>query len=65
LITGSTVLSDYPGIKGNFSLRLGSMLRLWVWKRGIGAEILSPEGLKNTLDTYMDTNEKEATSSNL
>jgi hypothetical protein len=58
-ISGRTVQGDYPVIEGNFSLRLGGMLRIWVWRRraarsfiGIlilplmGAEILSPEGLK-------------------
>jgi hypothetical protein len=34
-----------------------------VWKRGIGAEILSSDGLKNTLDTYRSINEKEVTAS--
>jgi hypothetical protein len=34
-----------------------------VWRRGIGAEILSSEDLKNTLDTYRDTNGKEVTAS--
>jgi hypothetical protein len=57
--SGRTVQGDYPGIEGNFSLRLGGMLRIWVWRRGtarsfigililplMGAEILSIDALK-------------------
>jgi hypothetical protein len=58
-VSGRTVQGDYPGIEGNFSKRLGGMLRIWVRRREtarsligifilplIGTKILTIEGLK-------------------
>ena len=65
--SGRTVQGDYSGFKGNFSLRLG--VKIWETMVLHGRQVNSVFGdrkkrfegrIAGTMDTYMDTNEKEA-----